>query len=88
MSDVESPNTVSEAVELLRRSGYAADFELVDGALRVHSIEEISGVADTHFETEAVFAHKDGSFSPTGKVPRFYSELEARGIPADQAVFR
>jgi hypothetical protein len=28
------------------------------------------------------------SFVPTGAVPRFYSELEARGIPADQAVFR
>jgi pilus assembly protein CpaF len=73
----------------------ASAFEIVvyvgrgtDGALKVHSIEEISSVSDTHFDTEAVFMHKDGNFSATGKVPRFYTELEARGIPADQAVFR
>ena len=27
-------------------------------------------------------------FAASGTVPRFYTELEARGIPADQAVFR
>ena len=59
-----------------------------DGAIRVQSIEEISGVSDTTFESSVVFQHRDGSFVATGTVPRFYSELEARGIPADQAVFR
>jgi pilus assembly protein CpaF len=73
----------------------ASSFEIVihvarhsDGAIKVHSIEEITGVSDTHFDTQMVFAFRDGGFLPTGTVPRFYSELEARGIPADQAVFR
>jgi len=48
----------------------------------------IGGPADTHFEPGAVFAHTNGNFAAPGKVPRFYSELEAGGIPADQAVFR
>lgn len=30
----EAPTTVTEAVDLLIRDGYTADFELVDGALR------------------------------------------------------
>ena len=68
----------------------ATAFEIVvhvgrttDGALRVHSIEEITGVSDTHFETDVVFQLKDGTFSASGKVPSFYSALGA-----DQAVFR
>ena len=73
----------------------ATAFEIVihvtrhsDGTIKVHSIEEISGVSDTTFETQPVFEFRDGSFVATGTVPRFYSELEARGIPADKAVFR
>lgn len=60
----------------------------VDGAIKVHSIEEVTGVSDTTFDTQVVFAYQNNGFSPTGTVPRFYSELEARGIPADRAVFR
>jgi len=59
-----------------------------DGSLRVMSIEEVSGYADTGFETTVLFQFREGAFQPTGSVPRFYAELEARGIPADQAVFR
>jgi pilus assembly protein CpaF len=73
----------------------ASSFEIVlhvvrvaDGAIRVHSIEEIAGYTDQTFDTHVLFQHKDGSFAATGTVPRFYAELEARGIPADQAVFR
>ena len=68
----------------------ATAFEIVvhvgrttDGALRVHSIEEVTGVSETHFETDVVFEHKNGSFSASGKVPTFYSAMGA-----DQAVFR
>jgi pilus assembly protein CpaF len=73
----------------------ASSFEIVlhvvrfaDGAIRVHSIEEIVGYTDQTFDTHVLFQHKDGGFVATGTVPRFYAELEARGIPADQAVFR
>jgi pilus assembly protein CpaF len=58
------------------------------GAIKVHSIEEIASVSDTTFETQLLFQFRDGNFVATGTVPRFYTELEARGIPADQAVFR
>jgi pilus assembly protein CpaF len=82
-ADVALRELCATAFEIVVHVGRAAD-----GTLRVHAIEEISGVSETLFETEAVFVHKDGNFSATGKVPRFYGELEARGIPADQAVFR
>ena len=54
---------------------------------RVLSIEEIVGCSDTAFDTHVLFQFRDGNFVATGEVPRFYAELEARGIPADQAVF-
>ncbi|HEY1818277.1 MAG TPA: ATPase, T2SS/T4P/T4SS family [Kofleriaceae bacterium] len=73
----------------------ATAFELVvhvvrhaDGGIKVHAIEEVTGVSDTAFETQTVFAWNGSTFAPTGAVPRFYAELEARGIPANQAVFR
>ncbi len=91
--------TLARSVQLggdaATRELVATSFEIVvhvarhtDGTIKVHSIEEITGVSDTTFETQTVFAYREGSFQPTGTVPRFYSELEARGIPADQAVFR
>ena len=59
-----------------------------DGSIRVNAIEEVTGFTDTNFDTHMLFQHRDGHFAATGTVPRFYAELEARGIPADQAVFR
>lgn len=59
-----------------------------DGTLRVLAIEEIVGSTDIGFDTHMLFQFRDGNFVATGTVPRFYAELEARGIPADQAVFR
>ena len=59
-----------------------------DGTIRVHAIEEVTGVTETGFDTHVLFQYRDGQFVATGTVPRFYADLEARGIPADQAVFR
>jgi pilus assembly protein CpaF len=59
-----------------------------DGTLRVLAIEEIIGTNEAAFDTHVLFQFRDGNFLATGTVPRFYAELEARGIPADQAVFR
>jgi pilus assembly protein CpaF len=59
-----------------------------DGTIRVLSIEEVVGCTDTTFDTQMLFQFRDGAFVATGTVPRFYAELEARGIPANQAVFR
>jgi pilus assembly protein CpaF len=59
-----------------------------DGTLRVLSIEEVVGCTEATFDTHVLFQFSGGAFVATGTVPRFYGELEARGIPADQAVFR
>jgi pilus assembly protein CpaF len=82
-SDAAVRELVASAFEIVVHVG-----RTVDGAIKVHSIEEISGVSDAGFETVVLFQLRDGAFSATGTVPRFYTELEARGIPADQAVFR
>ena len=81
--------------DLALRELVAQAFEIVihvvrwaDGSVRVAAIEEVVGCNDTAFETHVLFEQKDGGFAATGTVPRFYAELEARGIPADQAVFR
>ncbi len=73
----------------------ASAFEIVvhvarhsDGAIKVQSVEEVVGTTEVGFETQVVFQIKDGGFAATGTVPRFYGDLAARGIPADQAVFR
>jgi pilus assembly protein CpaF len=58
-----------------------------EGAIQVTAIEEILGTTEHGFETATLFHHAAGVFSATGTVPRFYSDLEARGTPADAAVF-
>jgi pilus assembly protein CpaF len=59
-----------------------------EGAIQVTAIEEILGTTEHGFETATLFHHAAGVFSATGTVPRFYSELEARGTPHDNAIFR
>ncbi|MEO7093164.1 MAG: ATPase, T2SS/T4P/T4SS family, partial [Polyangiales bacterium] len=86
--------TAPTAVDAVREL-VAQAFEIVvhvvrwsDGSLRVTSIEEVVGCTETTFDTHVLFHFNNANFVATGTVPRFYSELEARGIPADQAVFR
>ena len=59
-----------------------------DAIARQVTIDEIVGVTESSFETQTVFTWNGSAFVPTGAVPRFYAELEARGIAANQAVFR
>jgi pilus assembly protein CpaF len=59
-----------------------------DGSIRVASIDEVVGCSETAFDTQPLFHFQNGTFVPTGHVPRFYAELEAHGISADQAIFR
>ena len=55
-----------------------------DGHVKVQSIEEVTGVTESTYETDVVFSRNaGGNFAASGKVPRFYTELGA-----DQAVFR
>jgi pilus assembly protein CpaF len=57
-------------------------------AIQVTAIEEILGTTEHGFETATLFHHAAGVFSATGTVPKFYADLEARGMPADAAIFR
>ncbi|MEZ4359701.1 MAG: ATPase, T2SS/T4P/T4SS family [Kofleriaceae bacterium] len=59
-----------------------------EGALCVSAIEEVLGTTEVGFEMATLFQHAAGAFTATGTVPRFYAELEARGTPADAAIFR
>ncbi len=59
-----------------------------DGTLRVAAIEEVLGCSETGFDTQVLFQWRDNGFHAMGTVPRFYAELEAKGITADQAIFR
>jgi len=83
------------AMDSALRELVAQAFEIVihvarwsDGTIKVTAIEEVIGCTDQNFDTHVLFQFRDGTFVATGTVPRFYAELEARGIPADQAVFR
>jgi|MudIll2142460700_1097286.scaffolds.fasta_scaffold00514_8 pilus assembly protein CpaF len=91
LARVSAPGAADGALREL----VAQAFEIVihvsrwsDGSIKVMAIEEVIGCTDQSFDTHVLFQFKDGAFAATGTVPRFYSELEARGIPADQAVFR
>jgi pilus assembly protein CpaF len=91
LARLSAPSAADGAIREL----VAQAFEIVihvarwsDGTLRVLSIEEVVGCTESSFETHVLFQFRDGAFLATGTVPRFYAELEARGIPADQAVFR
>jgi pilus assembly protein CpaF len=58
------------------------------GQIKIHAVEEVVGYNEATFDTQVLFQQKDNGFAATGTVPRFYGELAARGITADQAVFR
>jgi pilus assembly protein CpaF len=69
-----------------------------DGVRRVASIAEVAGVEGDGWATRELFSFQlqghgedgrlRGRFAAAGVIPRFYEMLEARGIPADPAVFR
>ena len=61
-----------------------------DGVVRVMAIEEVLGVREVGFDTQALFVYRGGDegYGATGAVPRFWTELESRGINADASIFR
>jgi pilus assembly protein CpaF len=68
-----------------------------DGVRRVASIAEVVGVEKDGYAVRELFGFHvqghgadgavRGRFAGHGVVPRFYEVLEARGMPADPAVF-
>ena len=47
-------------------------------------------VREVGFDTQALFVYRGGDegYGATGAVPRFWTELESRGINADASIFR
>ncbi|TMA15801.1 MAG: FHA domain-containing protein [Deltaproteobacteria bacterium] len=69
-----------------------------DGSRKVTAISEISGMEMDVISMQDIFEFRQegfddqgavvGRFVPTGLVPRFYDDLQRRGIPVDMDVFR
>ena len=61
-----------------------------DGRRRVTSIEELTGLESGQFTTGELFQfdEKEGSFQPTGYIPKFREQLIQAGMPFDNAWFR
>ena len=60
-----------------------------DGTLRVVGIDEVLGVREVGFDTQTLFSYRgDEGYAATGAVPRFWAELDARGIQADPSIFK
>jgi pilus assembly protein CpaF len=80
-------DVVAAAIDVVIHVGRFAD-----GATRVVSIEEVVGATDTGFETQALFTYRGpgdgGGFGATGAIPRFWTELESRGLPAELGIFK
>lgn len=59
-----------------------------DGQSRVIGIDEVVGVREGGFELQNLFSHHRGDFRPSGAVPRFWPELETRGVAAAATMFK
>ena len=69
-----------------------------DGSRRITSISEIEGIEGNTIQVSEIFrfqqegfdgdGHVKGRFVATGLVPKFYEELQARGIEVDMSIFQ
>src|SRR6185369_7837925 len=69
-----------------------------DGTRKITAISEISGMEMDVISMQDIFQFKQegfdeqggvvGRFVATGFVPRFYDDLQRRGVPVDMDVFR
>jgi pilus assembly protein CpaF len=59
-----------------------------DGMVRVQAIDEVLGGGDGGFESQTIFHYANNGYAPAGVTPRFYAELESRGIRGDAGIFR
>jgi pilus assembly protein CpaF len=98
MSGMELPirairDQIANAVHLVIQQTRFAD-----GSRKVTAISEISGMEMDVISMQDIFEFRQegfddqgavvGRFVPTGFVPRFYDDLQRRGIPVDMDVFR
>jgi pilus assembly protein CpaF len=84
-----------ELPEGVARELIASAFDIVvhvnrfaDGSVRVQTIDEVLGGGDGGFDTQTIFHYQNNVHAAAGVTPRFYAELESRGIRADAGIFR
>jgi pilus assembly protein CpaF len=59
-----------------------------DGSIRVHAVDEVLGTGVDGFETQTIFHFHNNAHAAAGITPRFYADLDSRGIRADASIFR
>ncbi len=69
-----------------------------DGSRKIINISEITGVESGTVSMQDIFRYQQqgfdehgkvrGRFEATGRVPEFYEDLRARGIPVDMSIFQ
>jgi pilus assembly protein CpaF len=69
-----------------------------DGSRRITAISEVSGMEAEVITMQDIFQFRQegfdeqgsvlGRFAATGFVPRFYDDLQRRGVPVDLEIFR
>ena len=74
------------------------DYRFADGSRKVTYISEVSGMEGDIITLQDIFQFKQewfddygrvrGRFVATGFVPRFYDDLQRRGIPVNMDIFR
>lgn len=97
----QHPATSTEAVREWINASFDIGIELVrmrDGRMRVARVAELAGVEGSAIALRDIFTFSvdriaaggaiEGSFHPTGVVPRVAEQLQARGVPLDATVFR
>src|SRR3954463_9540946 len=98
MSGMELPvrairEQIASAVNLIIQQTRFAD-----GTRKVTAISEVSGMEEEVITMQDIFAFKQEGFDPEGKVegrfvatgfvPKFYDDLQRRGIPLNMDIFR
>jgi pilus assembly protein CpaF len=98
MSGLELPvrairEQVASAIDVI-----AHQSRFSDGSRRITHITEISGMEGDVITMQDIFTFKQegfdgqgrvqGRFVPTGFVPRFYEDLQRRGLPVNMNIFR
>ncbi|MBQ7666953.1 MAG: CpaF family protein [Kiritimatiellae bacterium] len=97
MSGLELPSRaireqIASAVDIV-----VHEARMPDGTRKITCISELTGLEGTQITMQDLFEFRQtgvgangnviGVFEPTGAIPTFYSDLEARGIPLDISVF-
>ena len=83
---------VASAVDIIVQQSRFAD-----GSRKITHVVEVTGMENTVIQLQEIFLYRQdgftadgrvrGQFRATGRIPEFYEEMVARGIPVDRGLF-